>query len=84
MAEHQHSASPDADQHGNVTAGLARSQAAEHSSGRPRLSGGIAAWGDGQRMIAVTTERLATGGGSAESSGYLPTVPPDSEEPAMD
>jgi len=35
-------------------------------------------------MIAVTAERIAVAGGSAESAGYLPTVPADSEEPALD
>jgi hypothetical protein len=73
MAEHQHSASSDIDQH-QVRA----------TSGRPRLGGGIAPWGDGLRMIAVTSERLATASGSAAATGYLPTVPADSEEPALD
>ena len=50
----------------------------------PRLGGRIAPWSDGLRMIAVTTERLATASGSAAATGYLPTVPADSEEPALD
>lgn len=73
MAEYQHSASSHTDQHRE---GL--------TSGRPRLGGGIAPWADGLRMIAVTTERLATASGSAAATGYLPTVPADSEEPALD
>jgi hypothetical protein len=73
MAELQHSASSDTDQHRDAAA-----------AGRPRLSGGITPWGDGLRMIAVTTERLATTSGSAAAAGYLPTVPADSEEPALD
>ena len=73
MAEHQHSASPETGQHRD---GL--------SSGRPRLGGGIAPWGDGLRMIDVTSERLATASGSAESSRYLPTVAADSDEPTLD
>jgi hypothetical protein len=35
-------------------------------------------------MIAVTTERLATASDSVAAAGYLPTVPADSEEPALD
>jgi len=73
MAEHQHSASSGTDQHRD---GL--------TAGTPRLGGGMAHWGDGLRMIAVTTERLATAAGSAAATGYLPTVPADSEEPALD
>lgn len=73
MAEHQHSASSDTDQHRDALA-----------SSRQRLGGGIAPWGDGLRMIAVTTERLATASGSAAAAGYLPTVPADSEEPVLD
>ena len=73
MAEHQHSASADTDQHWDGA-----------PSGRPRPHGGIASWGDGLRMIAVTSERLATASGPATATGYLPTVPADSEEPALD
>jgi hypothetical protein len=73
MPEHQHSASSDPDHYRDGP-----------SSGRPRLGRGITHWSDGLRMIAVTTERLATASGPAESSGYLPTVPADSEEPALD
>jgi hypothetical protein len=76
MAEHQHSASSGTDQHRDGP-----------TSGGPRLGGGIAPiapWGDGLRMIAVTTERLATASGSAAATGYLPTVPADSEEPVLD
>jgi hypothetical protein len=73
MAEHQHSVTSDTDQYRD---GLV--------PGRARLAGGIAPWGDGLRMIAVATERLATAGGSAAAAGYLPTVPGDSEEPALD
>jgi hypothetical protein len=35
-------------------------------------------------MIAVTTERLCTASGPAETSGYLPTVAADSEERTLD
>jgi hypothetical protein len=73
MAEHHHSTSSDTDQH--------RDRA---TSGRLRLGGGIAPWGDGLRMIAVTTERLATTSGPAAATDYLPTLPADSEEPALD
>jgi hypothetical protein len=73
MAEHQHSASSDTEQYLDRPA-----------SGRPRLGRGIERWGDGLRMIAVKTERIAVASGSAESAGYLPTVPADSEEPALD
>jgi hypothetical protein len=73
MAEHQHSASSDTEHHRDGP-----------TSGRPRLGGGIEPWGDGLRMIAVRTERIAIAIGSAEAAGYLPTVPADSEEPAMD
>jgi hypothetical protein len=73
MAEHQHIASSDAEQHRDGPA-----------SGRPRLRSRIEPWGDGLRMIAVTTERLAVASGSPETARYLPTVPADSEEPAPD
>jgi len=73
MTEHQHSASSDTERYLDGRA-----------SGRPRLGASIERWGDGLRMIAVTTERIAVAGGSAESAGYLPTVPADSEEPALD
>jgi hypothetical protein len=73
MTEHQHSASSDIDQRrGGPT------------SRRPHLGGGMTPWSDGQRMIAVTTERLATASGSAAATGYLPTVPADSEERILD
>ena len=71
--EHQHVASSDTEQHRDGP-----------QSGRPRLGSGIESWGDGLRMIAVTTERLAVASGSTEAAGYLPTVPADSEEPALD
>jgi hypothetical protein len=74
MAEHQHSTSSDAHQHRDAmtaTAGLA-------------FHGRIAGWGDGLRMIAVTTERLCTADGPAETTGYLPTVPADSAERILD
>jgi hypothetical protein len=74
MTEHQHSTSSDTD----------RQLRGAETPGRPRLGGGIAPWADGLRMIAVTTERLATASGSAAGTGYLPTVPADSEEPALD
>jgi hypothetical protein len=73
MAEHQHSASSDTERHRD-----------EPVSGSPRLGGGIEPWGDGLRMIAVTTERIAVASDSAGTAGYLPTVPADSEEPALD
>jgi len=73
MAEYQHSATSDIDQYRD---GL--------TPGGPRPGGGIAPWGDGLRMIAVTTERLATACGSAAGTGYLPTVPADSEGPVLD
>jgi len=73
MTEHQHSGSSDSEQYLDGPA-----------SARPRLGGSIERWGDGLRMIAVTAERIAVAGGSAESAGYLPTVPADSEEPALD
>ena len=74
MAEHQHSANSETDQHRDRPT----------SAGRPRLGGGIERWGDGSRMIAVTTERLVIASGSTGASGYLPTVPADSEEPGLD
>jgi hypothetical protein len=73
MAEHQHS----------VTSGT-DSYRDEQASGSPRLGGGIEPWGDGLRMIAVTSERIAVASDSAGTAGYLPTVPADSEEPALD
>jgi hypothetical protein len=73
MTEHQHSSSSDTEQYRDGP-----------TSGRPRLGGGITRWGDGMRMIAVTTERIAVASGSAETAGYLPTVPADSGEPALD
>jgi hypothetical protein len=73
MAEHQHSASSDTEQYRDGPA-----------ADRPRLGGGIEPWGDGLRMIAVTTERIAIANGSTGAAGYLPTVPADSEEPALD
>jgi hypothetical protein len=73
MTEYQHSASSDTEQY-----------RAGPASGRPRLGGGIEPWRDGLRMIAVTAERIAVASGSAEAAGYLPTVPADSEEPALD
>jgi hypothetical protein len=72
MAEHQHSVSTETDKHRDRPT----------SAGRPRLGGGIERWGDGLRMIAVTTEQLVSG--STETSGYLPTVPADSEGPGLD
>ena len=73
MAEHQHSASSGTEQYLDGP-----------TSRRPRLGGGIEPWGDGLRMIAVTNERIAGASGSTESAGYLPTLPADSEEPALD
>jgi hypothetical protein len=73
MPEHQHSASSDTEQYRDGP-----------TSRRPRLGGGIEPWGDGLRMIAVKNERIAVASGSAEAAGYLPTVPADSEEPALD
>jgi hypothetical protein len=73
MAEHQHSASSDTEQYRDGA-----------TSGRPYLGGGIEPWGDGLRMIAVRTERTAIAIGSTEAARYLPTVPADSEEPALD
>ena len=73
MAEHQHSASPDAYRHRDAAA-----------SGSPAIGGHIAGWGDGLRMIAVTAERLCTTNGPAEATGYLPTVPADSAERILD
>jgi hypothetical protein len=73
MAEHQHSVISDSERYGDGP-----------TSRRPRLGGGIQPWGDGLRMIAVTNERIAVASGSTESAGYLPTVPADSEEPALD
>lgn len=85
MTEHQRSTGPDADHHLDaVRAELSRPQIAGRTSARLDGPGRIATWGDGLRMIAVTTERLATASGSAGCSGYLPTVPADSEEPALD
>lgn len=74
MTEHQHSAGSETDHHRDRPT----------SAGMPRLGGGIERWGDGLRMIAVTTERLVMASGSTETSGYLPTVPADSEERALD
>ncbi len=74
MAEHQHSTSPDAHQHRDAMA----------TSGSAGFRGRIAGWGDGLRMIAVTTERLCTADGPAEITGYLPTVPADSAERVLD
>ena len=73
MPEHQHSASSDTEHHRD-----------RPTSGRPRLGGGIEPWGDGLRMIAVTTERLVIASDTTGAAGYLPTVPADSEGPALD
>jgi hypothetical protein len=43
-----------------------------------------ATWSDCLRMIAVTAEQLSTVSGSAENSGYVPTVPADSEDRRLD
>ena len=73
MTEHQHGASSDTEQYRDGP-----------TSGGPRLGSGIEPWGDGLRMIAVRTERIAIANGSTGAVGYLPTVPADSEEPALD
>jgi hypothetical protein len=82
MTEHHHSAGADADQPGDPEAAAdpAPLLATRLAAGVPRVSGRSAPWGDGLRMIAVTTERLAMANCSAGSAGYLPTVPPDSED----
>ncbi len=89
MTEHQHSADAEADAEAArpgeaTTAEPSSSQGTGFASGMPRSHGRSAPWGDGLRMIAVTTERLAMVNCSAGTAGYLPTVPADSEEPALD
>ena len=85
MTEHAHSTSAAAEHHRDATtAELTWPQAAAFTSVRPHRGGRLAAWGDGLRMIAVTTERLVTASDSPEVSGYLPTVPTDSEERILD
>ena len=80
MTEHQHSASADGAGPGDPEAA---SPTPLHRSGvaaTPRINPSSAPWGDGLRMIAVTSERLAMANCSAGPAGYLPTVPPDSED----
>jgi hypothetical protein len=85
MTQHQQSTSPDAAEPGDDASGeLTRPRAIPSPAGRAHLRGRSAPWGDGLRMIAVTTERLALANCSAGTSAYLPTVPADSEEPALD
>jgi hypothetical protein len=74
MMQHQHGAGTDSDQHRGI-AGPTRRPASEFISVRPFDSG---------HMIAVTGEQLATASGPAATSGYLPTVPADSEERSLD
>jgi hypothetical protein len=72
MSEQQHSASAETAQPGGETRTA------------PRRTGRSAPWGDGLRMIAVTTERLAMANCPTGSTDYLPTVPPDSAERILD
>jgi hypothetical protein len=85
MTDYQRSAGPDAVQHrdaaGSSAAQLPPSQFA--SAGQPQ-KGPHATWTDCLRMIAVNAEQLSTVSGSAETSGYVPTVPADSEDRRLD
>jgi hypothetical protein len=85
MMSYQHSTGPDTDQHGAGAgaAGPAARQPGEVRSLR-HANGHSARRNDCQGMIAVTPEHVAPASGSAGTSGYLPTVPADSEEPSLD
>lgn len=66
------------------TSGSALRQPGQFPSDRPGAHGRQARWSDCLRMIAVTAEQLSTASASAETSGYVPTVPADSEERSVD
>jgi hypothetical protein len=90
MSEYQDGTSPDADHRPApafarpglpTTAGFTP---AEQRTTRLRSLGYRNRWDDGQRMLAVTAERLATDADHAEATGYLATIPADSDERRFD
>lgn len=75
MSEYQDGTSPEANRRPDTAMagpGLLRAC-------RSRSPGYYGRWDDGQRMLAVTAERLATDADRAETTGYLATIPVDSE-----
>jgi hypothetical protein len=90
MSEYQDGTSPDADHRPAAAfAGPGLSTTAGFSPAQQRASrlhslGYRNRWADGQRMLAVTAERLATDADRAESTGYLATIPADSDERRFD
>jgi hypothetical protein len=89
MSEYQDGTSPGADHRPaaafagpgpSATAGVTP---AEQRASRLRSLGYRHRW-DGQRMLAVTAERLATDTDRAEATGYLATIPADSAERRFD
>jgi hypothetical protein len=89
MSEYQDGTSPDADHRPaaafarpglSPTAGITP---AEQRASRLRSLGYRHPW-DGQRMLAVTAERLATDADRADATGYLATIPADSELRRLD
>ena len=76
---------PEYQQHRDAPAsGSALRQPGQFPSDRPGANGRQARWSDCLRMIAVTAEQLSTASAPAETSGYVPTVPADSDERSVD
>jgi len=76
---------PEYQQHRDAPAsGSALRQPGQFPSDRPEANGRQARWNDCLRMIAVTAEQLSTASAPAETSGYVPTVPADSDERSVD
>jgi hypothetical protein len=90
MSEYQDGTSPDADyRHAAAIAGrgfttTAGFTPAQQRASRLRSLGYQNRWEDGLRMLAVTAERLATDADRAEATGYLATIPADSELRRLD
>jgi hypothetical protein len=56
----------------------------QRSAGPDAVQHRHTSWSDCLRMIAVTAEQLSTVSDSADSAGYVPTVPADSEDRSLD
>jgi len=90
MSEYQDGTSPDADYHPAAAfarqglSGTAGFTPADQRATRLRSLGYRNRWDDGLRMLAVTAERLATDADRADATGYLATVPADSEVRGLD
>jgi hypothetical protein len=85
MTDYQRSTGPDVVQHVDAAkSNPALLQPSQFSSARQPANGRHETWSDCLRMIDVTAEQLSAVSGSAESSGYVPTVPADSEDRRLD